>query len=211
MILLHVIASPRGPSSSTLLIAEAFLKNLLEHEPAMEVETLDLFTHDLPAVEGQNIESKYRLMIGRPIDPDHAPSWRQMELLIEQFLKADICLISSPMWNFSVPYVLKYYIDAIVQPGYLFRYNEQGVPVGLCQDKKVVCITTRGGDYSEGSPMHPYDSQELYLRSILKFIGVTEPRFIHAQPMNMGPALRDAAIAAALEETRVLAAATVAR
>jgi FMN-dependent NADH-azoreductase len=46
---------------------------------------------------------------------------------ISQFLAADVCLISSPIWNFSIPYALKYYIDAIVQPGYLFSFKD-GVP-----------------------------------------------------------------------------------
>ena len=30
------------------------------------------------------------------------------------------------MWNFGIPYALKYYIDAIVQPGYLFQYTPDG-------------------------------------------------------------------------------------
>jgi FMN-dependent NADH-azoreductase len=75
-----------------------------------------------------------------------------------------VVLISSPMWNFHVPYALKYHIDTIVQPGYLFTY-ESGIPVGLCGGKKIVCVTSRGGDYSTG-PMHSYDFQEPYLRAI---------------------------------------------
>ena len=52
------------------------------------------------------------------------------------------------MWNFGIPYALKYYIDAIVQPGYLFRYLPDGRPEGLVLGRKMICVTSRGGDYS---------------------------------------------------------------
>jgi len=38
------------------------------------------------------------------------------------------------MWNFSVPFVLKHYIDVIMQPKYLFRYTEAG-PEGFVKGK----------------------------------------------------------------------------
>jgi FMN-dependent NADH-azoreductase len=196
MKVLHVVASPRAARSRTLTISRAFLQQLQTRLPDTEVRTRDLFAADLPPVDGENMDSKYRLMVGRPIDPGHADSWSHIEALITEFLEADVYLITAPMWNFSIPYVLKYYIDAIVQPRYLFAYNEQGVPVGLVHDKKMVCITTRGGDYSVGSYMNAYDAQESYLRQIFGFVGITDLQCIHAQPMDMAPA----ATAAALED-----------
>ncbi len=145
------------------------------------------------------MDSKYRLMVGRPIDPNHAESWTHIEALINEFLAADVFLVTAPMWNFSIPYVLKYYIDAIVQPRYLFAYDEHGVPVGLVHGKKMVCVTTRGGDYSLNSPMHAYDAQESYLRQIFGFVGITDLRCVHAQPMDQAPAVRAAAIDAATQ------------
>ncbi len=67
--------------------------------------------------------------------------------------------------EFWDPYALKYYIDAIVQPGYLYRYNEQGIPEGLVKGKKMIVVTSRGGDYSENSPLHSLDFVEPYLRA----------------------------------------------
>lgn len=145
------------------------------------------------------MDSKYRLMVGRPIDPDHAESWTHIEALINEFLAADIYLVTAPMWNFGIPYVVMYYIDAIVQPRYLFAYDEHGVPVGLVHGKKMVCVTTRGGDYSLDSPMHAYDAQESYLRQIFGFVGITDLRCVHAQPMDLAPAVRAAAIDAATQ------------
>ena len=163
MKLLHIVATPRERKSNTLQVADAFLETLRARYPAMKVDVLDLFQSDMPAAAGDNIDTKYTLMAGQPIDRAHQQSWQQIEVLIERFLSADIYLISAPMWNFSIPYALKYYIDCIFQPGYLFRYNELGQAIGLVQDKKMVCVTTRGGDYSPQSPFHAYDFQEPYL------------------------------------------------
>ena len=206
MRLLHIVASARAAGSNTLRVSRAFLDALREAAPEVDVETLDLFEHDLPAVAGVNIDAKYKILIGQPIDKGHVDSWRQVEQLIAQFLAADVHLVSAPMWNFHIPYALKYYIDAIVQPGYLFGYTETGAAVGLCRDKRMVCVSSRGGDYSPDGPMGAYDLQTPYLRAIFGFVGITDIEFVYAQPMDISPDLRETAIAAAVAEARALAA-----
>jgi FMN-dependent NADH-azoreductase len=205
MLLLHVIATPRSAISATLRVSQPFLEQLHVACPDVQVETLDLFTDDMPTLAGQNIDSKYDLMRGQPIEPSRAAPWRSIEKLVNQFLRADICLISAPMWNFTIPYALKYYIDTIVQPGYLFGYNDAGLPVGLCAGKKLVCVTSRGGDYSAGGPMHAYDMQEPYLRAIFGFVGITDITFVNVQPVDMDPVLREDAIRAGIDTARQLA------
>lgn len=206
MKLLHIIATPRAHESNTLRVANAFLESLHAKYPDLSVDVVDLFNQDLPAIAGENIRTKYTVMAGQPIDKRHKESWSQIELLIQHFISADIYLISTPMWNFSIPYALKYYIDCIVQPGYLYKYNEKGQAVPLVLGKKMVCITSRGGDYSMGNPFHTYDFQEPYLRAIFGFIGITDMHFINAQPMDVTPALREIASAAAIKEAGSLAA-----
>lgn len=187
------MATPRATSSNTLRVANAFFTALMEEQSDCSVETLDLFADDLPKVAGDNIQAKYTLLMGAPIDPRHLESWAQIELLIERFLAADVYVISVPMWNFSIPYALKYFIDAIVQPGYLFRYNELGVPEGMVFGKKMIVITSRGADYSTNSPLHNYDFMEPYLRGIFGFVGVSDIEFVYAQPVDIHQ-FRDAAI-----------------
>jgi FMN-dependent NADH-azoreductase len=205
MQLLHVIATPRASMSATLRVSRPFLEQLGAARPDLRTETLDLFTDDMPVLAGQNIDSKYDLMRGGPIDASRAAPWRSIETLIDQFLRADVCLISAPMWNFGIPYALKYYLDAIVQPGYLFAYDETGVPAGRCAGKKLVCVTSRGSDYSPGTPMQAYDLQEPYLRTIFGFVGITDIEFVNVQPMDMDPVRREDAIRAGIETVRRLA------
>jgi len=205
MKLLHIVATPRDRNSNTLAVSETFLESLVEQRDDVTIETVDLYNYDLPAIAGDNIDAKYTLMVGRPIDKTHEESWRQIELLIQRFLSADAYLISTPMWNLSIPYALKYYIDCIVQPGYLFRYNEIGQVVPLVRGKKMVCVSSRGGDYSPGGHMHAFDFQEPYLRAIFGFVGVTDLEFLNVQPMDVTPEIREAAVVAAIARARSLA------
>jgi len=204
MKVLHVIASPRSDKSNTLQVSQQFLAELGRHTPELDVEVVDLFNQDLPALAGENIETKYTLNHGQPIDRDHVESWRQIERLIERFLAADAYLISTPMWNLSIPYTLKYYIDCIVQPGYLFRFNDLGYPEPLVHGKRMVCVTARGSDYSAAGPLHALDFQEPYLRSIFGFVGITDIDFIYAQPTDIS-ALRESAMATAISRAQHLA------
>ncbi len=204
MKVLHIIATPRREKSNTLQVSQAFLNSLSALRHDVEVEVVDLYDFDLPALAGDNIEAKYTLMVGQPIDKNHEDSWRQIETLIRHFLSADAYVISAPMWNFGIPYALKYYIDCIVQPGYVFGFNEVGMPVPMVLGKKMVCVTARGGDYSPSSPMHAYDFHEPYLRSIFGFIGITDLQFISLQPTDIS-SLREAAFASAMGQARSLA------
>ncbi len=204
--LLHIIATPRGLASNTGRVSSALIEALHEEHDDLEVDTLDLFSADLPAVAGANIKSKYALMTGQPLDAEARSSWQEIERTIEGFLAADIHVITAPMWNFGIPYALKYYIDAIVQPGYLFAYDEQGVPGGLVQGKRMACVTSRGGDYSQ-APMDAMDHMNGYLRAIFGFVGITDLKFFDVQPCDVTPELRNAAARTAIADVRAWVAA----
>ncbi len=202
--LLHVIATPRGLASNTGRVSACLLEALREADDDIDVTTLDLFRADLPSVAGKNIESKYRLMTGQAIDEHARDSWSQLERTIDQFLEADIYLLTVPMWNLGIPYALKYYIDAIVQPGYLFRYTPEGLAEGLVHGKRMIVVNSSGGDYS-AAHMRPFDFVEGYLRAIFGFVGITDIRFIRAGGMDVSTDVRKAGQRSAIAEARAYA------
>lgn len=199
--LLHIVATPRGLASNTGRISSVLLEELHDRYADLEVTTLDLFSADLPAVAGVNIKSKYALMTGQPLDEAARSSWGEIEQTIDEFLDADWYLLTVPMWNFGIPYALKYYIDAIVQPGYLFRYDELGRPEGMVLGRRMVCVTSRGADYSEG-PLASYDFLESYLRAIFGFVGIADLTFFNVQPMDISGDLRRTAHRQAISDVR---------
>jgi FMN-dependent NADH-azoreductase len=199
--LLHVVCTPRGLVSNTARVSTCLLEAMRDQDDELDVTTLDLFRADLPSVAGKNIESKYRLMTGQALDSVGQESWRQIERTIEQFLASDVYLLTVPMWNFGIPYVLKYYIDAIVQPGYLFRYTEDGRVEGLVHGKKMLLVVSSGGDYASES-MASFNFVESYLRAIFGFVGITDIRVFHAHGMDVGAESRKVGQQAAIREVR---------
>lgn len=181
--LLHIIATPRGELSRTLQVSNAFLDEIL-NQNSYQIEKLNLFESNLPVFSGQKAVGKYELMQGEELSEKSEESWAEILRLITHFLSFDAYLFSVPMWNFSIPYVLKQYIDLIFQPNYMFAYTQNG-PKGLAENKKALIVTSRGGDYSTGTAKL-FDNQEPYFKTALPFIGLTDLTFVHAQPMDAG-------------------------
>ncbi len=204
MKLLHIIASPRGERSRTLTLAAGFLAALQNRYPGLEIEELDLFGANLPEVTGGAVDAKYVLLQGGDPNAEYQVRWNEIKGYANHFLSADLYVISAPMWNFSVPYKLKQYIDIIMQPGLLFRVGPVGLE-GLAKNKKMFCITSRGSDYSAGTFMQQFDFMEPYLRSIFGIAGITDVSFINAQPLDYDKKLTEVFLQKAAEEANALA------
>ncbi|PIR17823.1 MAG: ACP phosphodiesterase [Deltaproteobacteria bacterium CG11_big_fil_rev_8_21_14_0_20_49_13] len=182
--ILHLIATPRGEDSRTLKVSTYFLSEICKKYPKCEIDEFNVFSEELPELTVKRVEGKYFLLGGKDMPEDVRISWNEIVKQIDRFMSADTVVISAPMWNFSIPYRLKQYIDVIVQPKYLFRYTDKGVE-GLAKGKEMVVVTSRGGDYGGGNPS---DHQESYLRTVFEFIGIKDITFINVQPMDaMGP------------------------
>jgi len=203
--LMHIIATPRGDESRTLKVSRAFLDVFRKKYPACEVDELNVCIEKLPDLTVEKIDGKYVLLSGKELSPALQRSWQGIIGHIERFISADAYLVSCPMWNFSIPYGLKQYIDIIMQPKYLFRYTASGAE-GLLKNKRMVIVTSRGGDYSDTSPSRPYDMQEPYLRNVFGFAGISDITFVNAEPMDaLGPDVQAEAIRKAQECARGVA------
>lgn len=202
--LLHIIATPRADESRTLQISEEFLEAFKNKNKDWVIEELNLTEEPLPSLNIKRVDGKYVILSGKDLYGDLKEAWQEIIAHIERFLSADSYLISVPMWNFSIPYILKHYIDIIIQPKYLFRYTADGVE-GLAKNKKMMVVLSRGGDYAS-SPMKAMDFQEPYLRAIFGFVGITDINFIVAQPMDMGVEIQRQKIKECIDAAKEIAA-----
>jgi FMN-dependent NADH-azoreductase len=182
--ILHIVASPREEDSRSLKVAESFLESFLQKNSDWVVDELNLWKEPLPPMTMKRVDGKYMLLGGKDLFGELKEAWEEIVQQIDRFKSADLYLLSTPMWNFNIPYVLKQYIDIIVQPKYLFHYTKSG-PEGLIINKKMVVCTSRGGDYTPEA-MQGFDHQEPYLRAIFGFVGIKDMIFINAQPMDLG-------------------------
>ena len=198
--ILHVISTPREDESRTLEVSKTFLEELQKKKPDHKISELNLAKEELPSLSHKRVDGKYMLLAGKELFGKAKDSWNEIIQHIDRFQSADLVLISTPMWNFSIPYMLKHYIDLIVQPKYLFKYTDSGVE-GLAKGKKVIVISSRGGDYQSGQRKE-MDFIEPYLRTILGFIGITDITFINAEAMDMGEEVREKNLIKAKERAK---------
>ncbi len=101
--------------------------------------------------------------------PELADAWAATRPLIEQLIQADVLLLSTPMYNYSVPAALKTWIDRVTLPW---------LPL---KGKSVVVLSARGGAYGPGTPREPFDYQEPYLRAYFAALSVEDIEFVHSE------------------------------
>src|SRR5210317_951278 len=106
----------------------------------------------------------------------HRKTLSYSDELVAELQDADVLVIGAPIYNFSVPAVLKAWIDMVARARLTFRYTETG-PKGLLTGKKAYVVVPSGG-VPVGSEM---DFATPYLRHALAFIGITEVEFVGAQ------------------------------
>ena len=204
--LLYIKASPRGPRSHSLAVAEAFLEEYLTLHPQDALITQDLFAMDLPPFDGLRLNAKYNILHGEPHNTAEQAAWQEVEALIRVFKGADKYVLATPMWNFSIPYRLKQYLDLIVQPTLTFGYSAEQGYFGLVTGKPLFIAAARGGQYPPGTPAAAADFQVPYLEFIFRFMGFTDIRVIKVEPtLEGGPEVAKAQREAAMAQARELA------
>ena len=190
--ILYISCSPRGPTSHSLAFAEELLTRLLQHHPDATIQR-----RDLAADHPRFVDAAFSNAILDPASPPSA--FVQSEILIQELEHADAIVIATPMHNFTVPSVLKAWIDQIVRIHRTFTSTPAG-KVGTLADRPVYVIIASGGWFSgpspTGTPAQP-DFLTGYLRVILNTIGLRDIHILTLEGVTRGPAMLERAVSLA--------------
>ncbi len=202
--LLAIQASPRTERSKSNAVADVFLDAYRQQNPTDTIERIILSDFALPVLDEAALDAKYAILHGGSPSDEQMKPWRAVELVIERFKAADKYLFAVPMWNFSLPYPLKHFLDVIIQPTYTFAYNPDTGYTGLVTGRPAAVIYASGGVY-EGD-FEAMDMQKPYFELILGFIGITDIRSIVIAPTLMeGPDIATQRVEAAAAKAKQLA------
>ena len=180
MNILH-IDSAITPNSASRELTQHTVDLLLAANPGAQVQRLDL--HAQPIDHLAAVSLGFRTGQEAATADERAQN-ALSEQLVSQFLAADVVVIGAPMYNFSVPSQLKAWIDRVAQAGRTFRYTANG-PEGLAGGKRVIVLSSRGGQYA-GTPFEAaMDHQEAYLRAVFSFFGLPEIEIVRAERLAM--------------------------
>jgi FMN-dependent NADH-azoreductase len=175
MNILHIDSSPRRESHSRQLSA-AIVEMLLEVAPGASITRRDLGAEPLP-----HIVAEYAFALSTPATlaapPEGALDFS--EALIREVEAADVIVIGTPMYNFSIPSGLKAWIDQILRVGRTMKSTPAG-KVGMLWDRPVFIAVASGGVFS-GERANQPDFLTPYLTLALNAIGLKTLQFLPLQ------------------------------
>jgi FMN-dependent NADH-azoreductase len=202
MKLLHIDSSVLGPHSVSRQVSAAIVDRLRQATPSLDLVYRDLTQTPLAHLSGSHLAAAQ----GAPAPAELAPDLAASAAVLNEFLDAEIVVIGAPMYNFTIPSQLKAWIDRVLVAGKTFKYDASGAQ-GLAGGKRVIVAISRGGYYGAGTPAAVGEHLETYLRWVFGFMGITNPEFIFADGIQVGPEHREKALAGALQAANGLQAA----
>ena len=198
--LLHLEVSPMGDRSISRSISKEFLETFKAEQPNAKIITHDLDVDPIPHLDGETITAGFMPESARTASMQIKHDYRAS--LAKEVSEAKHILVSTPMWNYTVPSVLKAWIDQIVITG---ETHIKG---------KVTVIVSQGGSYAEGAPRAGWDWQTGYLKQVFTSLGASDVEIILSEfgLAGIAPSLsrfidnKEASIASAKEAARIRAA-----
>jgi FMN-dependent NADH-azoreductase len=174
--LLHLDSSPLATSVSRELTRE-FVENWKDAHPAAQVIYRDLAANPPAPINQAWIYAAFTPVETR--QPEQKALLAYSEESIAELQQADEYVFGVAMHNFSIPSVLKLWIDQVVRGGRTFSYGRNG-PKGLLLSKKATILVATGGVYEAGTATAALNFIDPYLSTILGFIGITDVTFVTA-------------------------------
>ncbi|PUV24994.1 MULTISPECIES: FMN-dependent NADH-azoreductase [Sphingobacterium] len=196
--ILHIISSPRAEVSASRKLGNAVIQKIQEKYSDTIVKERDLTKSKVPLLEEVHINTFFTPAENHSEEQQSISKYS--EGLITELKEADIIVIDSPMYNFSVPATLRAYFDFTSRAGYTFKYDENG-PKGLLNDKKLYVAFTSGNIYSEG-PYQIYDSNIPYIKNIFGFYGVSDISVFRAEGLSI-PGIMETSLERAIENIAI--------
>ena len=168
--ILYIESSPRKDRSHSINVTNKYIEKI-KASGDIEIKKIDLWNYDLPEFDGDMLNAKYAAISGSEASAPENNAWAKVIEIFNEFQDADHYIFSVPMWNFSIPYKLKHYIDIVTQPGMSWSFSPEDGYKGLMTDKTATVIYASGDGYSEGTGFESYDIQKPYVNLWLTFLG----------------------------------------
>ncbi|MEN5058940.1 FMN-dependent NADH-azoreductase [Sphingobacterium kitahiroshimense] len=166
--------SPKKEDSLSRQLTQLFISEWLSKRPDDIVCYRDIVETGIPHLSELWISAALK-----PIElrsPEERDELILSDILVQEIETADIIVLGTPMYNWSIPSALKAYIDHIVRVGRTIALDENNIenPVtGLLRDKQIYLCLVRGGvGYQKGERFATMDFQRSYLKTIFNVMGI---------------------------------------
>jgi FMN-dependent NADH-azoreductase len=184
MNILHVCANPKPIEESvSKQLASAFFGKIIELRPDVELVNVDLYDEKPPFYSYELYKRAWYPVFDASYEPSKAEEMavNYAAKQAEAFNDADVLVLTMPMWNFSVPAIMKAWMDQILSPNLTFTISpEEGVKP-LHKIKSIVLLVASGGVYKEDDEREALTRQ---VRSAFGFIDIDDLEIVWADGQN---------------------------
>jgi len=181
--ILIINASSKTKGSFSREISLTFAEHLQKSEYKGQVLYRDLAQSYIPHVDQNWIDADSKPVANR--NAQDIDILKISNVLIQEIRDADIVVLSTPMYNWSIPSSLKAYLDQIMRFDETFTANpnkDGSRYSGLLRGKTLFLLLSRGSlGYGKGERNEYMDFQSSYLKMVFGIMGFEK---IHELSIN---------------------------
>ena len=154
MNILHICADPQPTEESACKqLAVAFFRTIAENNPDVNISNVDLYDNHPPFLDYQAIRGFWFPVFiegHQPTDDEQLAGAYGIDQG-ELFNESDVIVLTTPMWNYSAPAILKAWMDQVLSPSVTYRMDKHGTRP-LHKVKRLILLVSSGDVFSEGDP-----------------------------------------------------------
>lgn len=186
---------PKNEQSNTKKLLDAFIEEI----SISDVEELDLLV-DVPdmLIDKNLLAHINRNILGQKLIPEDKNLLSKMDRMAYQLKSADIVVVAFPMYNFSMPAIVKAWFDSVIQKGITFG---QGISNA---DKRALTLISSGGVYSKESSSGK--EHALSLSNLeFQYLGYSDVRGVLAEGMALDKKIMQTNLNKSILQARLIA------
>nr|WP_067055813.1 NAD(P)H-dependent oxidoreductase [Mucilaginibacter sp. L294] len=180
---LVINSSARGLKSQSRKLTEVFTDHWTSIYGDTKMTHRELGNTDVPHITENWIAAAFKPQEARSEVEKRA--LETSDTYIAELRDADVIVIGSPMYNWSIPSSLKAYIDQILRVNETWKLNPNNIQnpyIGLLENKTLFLLLSRGAQgYEKGEYNEHMNYQSNYLKTVFNIIGISD---IHVVTIN---------------------------
>jgi FMN-dependent NADH-azoreductase len=193
---------PRTEESNTKKLLDAFREEMCISDNIEELDLLD----DVPdmLLDNNLLAHINRNILGQELLPEEEKLLSKMDRMAAQLRSADIVVVAFPMYNFSMPAIVKAWFDSVIQRGVTFGERKGDHMVISNTGKKALTLISSGGVYSNESSSSSREHALSLSNLEFQFLGYSDVRGILAEGMAKEEEVKQTSLNKSISQVRAI-------
>lgn len=187
--ILVINSSARTLNSQSRKLTEVFVDHWTSLQNNSDITFRELGNENVPHINENWIAAAFKPETAR--SEEEKAALKTSDLYIAELHQADIIVVGTPMYNWSVPSALKAYIDQVVRVNETWKLNPgnyENPYIGLLENKTVYLLVSRGAQgYEKGGYNEHMNYQTNYLKTVFNVMGIHNIHLVAIDGATLDP------------------------